>query len=131
VECTDNWRTKTRRERWIAFTPETGACLRRWRMQRKGKALVFAEEGDPPRKHYHQIKVRFDAAVTRSGIDRRTLQDLRRTVGSLLAARGVNQKVAAEILGHADIRTTTWFYQEVSQDTLGDTLLRLRTKDAG
>ena len=87
--------------------------------------MVFSEEGDPPRQHYHDIRLKFNKAVERAEIEHRTLHDLRRTVASLLAARGVNQKVAAELLGHADITTTSKYYQAVDSETIRKAVLTL------
>jgi integrase len=47
-------------------------------------------------------------------------------VGSLLAARGVNQKVASEFLGHTDIATTAKYYQAVRPETLRQVVATLR-----
>jgi site-specific recombinase XerD len=54
------------------------------------------------------------------------IQDLRGTVGTLLPERGVNQKVAAELLGHSDITTTAKYYQAVQEDTLRGVVVSLR-----
>lgn len=131
VESCAEWRTKTRRDRHIAFTPETAARLREWQRERGLNPMVFADATGDGRVHYHHIRRKFDAAAKRAGLEGRTLHDLRRTVGSLLAARGVNQKVAAEILGHSDIRTTARYYQNVSPETIRDTVLTLRPAIAG
>ena len=65
--------------------------------------------------------------MDRTDIGRKvTPQDCRRTVASLLAARGVNQKVAAEFLGHSDITTTSKYYQAVQEDTLRGVVVSLR-----
>ena len=65
--------------------------------------------------------------MERSGIGRNvTLQDCRRTVGSLLAERGVNQRVAMEYLGHSNIGATARFYQAVKADTLRAVVVNLR-----
>ncbi len=65
--------------------------------------------------------------MRRSGIGRNvTPQDCRRTVGSLLAARGINQRVAAEFLGHSEITTTANYYQAVQEETLRGVVVSLR-----
>ena len=67
------------------------------------------------------------AAVKRAGIGRNvTLHDLRRTVGSLLAERGINQRVAIEFLGHSNITTTARLYQVVRPETIKKTIMQLR-----
>ena len=76
---------------------------------------------------YSRLSRRFKAAVKRSGIGRNvTLQDCRKTVGSLLAERGVNQRVAMEYLGHSNIATTARYYQAVKADTLKAVVVNLR-----
>lgn len=109
IECSSTWRSKTRRSRFIAFTPETAERLRVWRVHRLGQLYMFRAEGEPDRAHYRRIRDRFDAAVKRARISRRTLHDLRRTVGPRIAVAGINQKVAAAFLGHQDIATTSRF----------------------
>ena len=111
----------------IAYTPETAAKVRLWLMQRRCKPHVFRNAGDKAREQYHKIARRFKNAVKESGIGRNvTLQDCRRTVGSLLAERGINQRVAMEVLGHSNIATTARFYQAVSPETLRNAVAQLR-----
>ena len=95
-------------------------------MERGLKPYVFCEDGEKGRKTYNRLRRKFDGAVEQSGIKRRTLHDLRRTVGSLLAERGVNQKVAAEVLGHSDPRTTARYYQAVRPETIKAAIVNLR-----
>lgn len=126
IRCGADWRSKTRRNRFIAFTAETIERLRRWKIRRVRHACVFHEDGAHSRRVYDRITTKFDTAVTAAGIPRRTLQDLRRTVGTLLAERGVNQKVAAEVLGHSDPRTTARYYQAVRPEAIKAAILSLR-----
>jgi len=75
--------------------------------QRGLKAYVFREADDKPRVQYYRIAGKFKEAVQRAGLGRNvTLQDCRRTVGSLLAEQGIYERVAMEFLGHANIATT-------------------------
>ena len=126
IRCAADWRSKTRRNRVIAFTPDTIERLRRWRLQRAFKAYVFYDEDEKERETYRRMRAKFGEAVTNAGITRRTLHDLRRTVGTLLAERNINQRVAAEILGHSDPRTTAKYYQAVRPETIKRTVLNLR-----
>ena len=67
------------------------------------------------------------ALLKSSGIKRHVVpHDLRKTVGTLLAERGVNQKVAAEYLGHATSTTTERYYQRVQDETLRAVVVNLR-----
>ena len=132
IECNTEWRSKTKRNRPMVFTPETAARVRLWLAQRNGSKHVFRDLRDGPRVTYSRLSRRFKATVERSGIGRNvTLQDCRRTVGSLLAERGVNQRVAMEYLGHSNIATTARFYQAVRADTLKATVLNLRPTGSG
>jgi len=128
IECNTEWRSKTKRNRPIAFTPATAARVGLWLAGAKGRPHVFRTAEDAkPRDTYYRIQPRFVEAVERSGIARNvTLQDLRRTVGSLLAERGVNQRLAMELLGHADISTTARFYQAVRPETIRGVVVNLR-----
>ena len=94
---------------------------------RKGWTYLFREEVEKPRVTYRRLFDKLKAAVERSGIGRKvTPQDLRQTVGSLLAERGVNQRVAMEYLGHTNISTTAKYYQAVRPDTLRAVVATLR-----
>ena len=98
-----------------------------WLNQRPGATHVFKRPDDSPKTAYRRLRDAFTNAVDRSGIGRKvTPQDCRRTVASLLAARGINQKVAAEFLGHSDITTTAKYYQAVQEDTLRGVVVSLR-----
>jgi integrase len=127
IECTSEWKSKTRRNRPIAYTPATASRLRVWLNKRPGAPHVFKRPDDSPKGVYRRLRDAFENAVDRSGIGRKvTPQDCRRTVASLLAARGINQKVAAEFLGHTDITTTAKYYQAVQEDTLRGVVVSLR-----
>ncbi len=131
VETRSDWRSKTRRHRPIGFTGETTAALRQWQTQRKGQVLVFGDEDAGPRDHYRRMFDRFAAAVKSANIGRKiTPQDCRRSMGTLLARRGVNQRVAAEILGHSSISTTSQYYQSVDPETVRTVILDVRRRTA-
>ena len=132
IECGADWQSKTRRNRPIAFTAATGDVLRLWLMARLGRTYVFRDEVEKQRTTYRRLFDEFKAAVKRAGIGRKvTPHDLRRTVGSLLAERGVNQRVAMEYLGHTNIGTTARYYQAVRPDTLRAVVARLRPTGTG
>jgi integrase len=127
IRFTDTWRTKTMENRPIAFTPPTVDCLKRWRLQRAVKTHVLYDEGDRRRKVYEKIREKFQKAVTKAQLNPpRRLDDLRRTVGTLLAEQNINEKVAAAILGHRDIATTSRFYQKIRASVVKETVLGLR-----
>jgi len=101
--------------------------LKRWRLRRVGRRFVFRNEDEPERAHYRRIRDLFDDAVTEAKIvPRRTLHDIRRTVGTRLATANINQKVAAALLGHRDIATTARFYQTIDDEVIKKTVLKIR-----
>ena len=58
----------------------------------------------------------FKNLLSRAGLPDIRFHDLRHTSASLLAAQGVPVRVAMEILGHSDIRTTQNIYTHVLDD---------------
>ena len=126
IRCTATWHSKTRRNRPIAWTVETNAKLRQWRLRRLGKPYIFMEEGGPARQFYYYLNEKFKRALKEARIPKCTLHDIRRTVGTRLAEANVNEAVAAAYLGHTDISTTGKFYQRIRKEVLKDTVDRLR-----
>jgi integrase len=121
-----NCRTKARNAKRIALSAGTAARLSRWRVKRKEKKYLFAEENEKPRTCYSRLARNFAHAVEKAGIAHCTLHDFRDTIGSRAAAEGVNQRVIAELLGHApDGRTTAKYYQHVAPETIKATILKL------
>ncbi len=59
----------------------------------------------------------FGALLQRAGLPHMRIHDLRHSCATLLAAQGVPPKVAMEILGHTDIRTTLAIYTHVLDDS--------------
>ena len=79
-----------------------------------------------PRAHDHHIAKLFAAAVKEAKIPCCTLHDLRRTLGSRMAAEGIHQAVAAEVLGHSNVRTTAKYCQRVDRETVRAVNLKLQ-----
>ncbi len=133
IECNTEWKSKTRRNRPMAFTPVTATRVGLWLAGRDGSPYVFRTAQDTrPRDTYYRLAARFKSAVDDAKLTRNvTFQDLRRTVGGLLAERGVNQRVAMEYLGHTDIATTARFYQAVRPDILHGVVVNLRPTGTG
>ena len=98
----------------------------------EGKVVDWlVEEGDEVATSAEVVEAESEkiaAAIeaAQSGILRRTLHDLRKTVGTRLAAAGINQKVAAAFLGHRDIATTARFYQEIEDEVIKQTVMKVR-----
>ena len=70
IRCGADWRSKTRRNRFTAFSVETIERLRRWRVQRARHAYVFHNDDTHPRCVYGRVREKFDAAVTAAGAPR-------------------------------------------------------------
>jgi integrase len=67
----------------------------------------------------------FDARCKRYGVRRITIQDTRRTCGSLLAALDVHPRVAMTILRHSRMAMTMEIYTQVPDKATRDALRRL------
>jgi len=77
------------------------------------------------------VRTGFHAVLKNAGLPPMHFHDLRHGTASLLAAAGVHPKVAAEILGHADIAITTNVYTHVDAAQVADGLARLSTLLSG
>jgi len=109
--------------RTIALDPTCVATLREHRARqierrlalgpqwREGDLVFTNEIGGPvdPMNLYH----RFIALAAKAGVPRIPLHGLRHTHATLLMKHGVNPKVVAERLGHADITLTLSTYSHV------------------
>ena len=114
-------KTRTAR-RTIDLDPRTVEVLRAWRSHRSlesssfdggdAEAYVFARPDGTP-IHPHLLSDAFKKLVTRSGLPRIRLHDLRHTHATLLLKAGVPIKVVSERLGHATPGFTMATYQHV------------------
>jgi integrase len=63
----------------------------------------------------NKLRLRYYAALERSGVQRVRIHDLRHTFGTVCAAKGIPQTTIKEWMGHADLATTeiyTAFYPQ-------------------
>jgi integrase len=97
--------TKSRRARVLALLP--GMCGLLGGLPRSGDYVFHTREGMP---WCHSVQHKFNRIVSRAGIKRCTLHDLRRTFVSHLAMAGVNEAVVQKLAGHASIATTVKYY---------------------
>lgn len=88
---------------------------------REPNELIFRRRDGKAWGSSHQ-KRRLEAASETAGIERVTYHDLRRTFGARLAMKGVPMAVIAEVLGHADERTTRRHYAHLAPSYVGDTV---------
>ncbi len=73
-----------------------------------------------------RMDINEERIVRRSGIERCTLHDLRRTFASQLAMADVNQAVVQRLAGHASITTTLRHYTGIFPEVLRSAQMRLR-----
>lgn len=78
--------------------------------------LVFASKVGTP-IHPRNLLRAFYLLLERAELTRMRFHDLRHSCATLLAAQGVPARVAMEILGHSDIRTTLSVYTHVLDDS--------------
>lgn len=108
-EALDRRRVRQEEERLVAGS--------RW----NDSGLVFTSEvGTPyqPANLHKQFKKHLDTA----GLPPIRLHELRHTASSFLVAMNVHPRVAMEILGHSNIKTTMEIYSHVSLDGMREAL---------
>jgi integrase len=88
------------------------------------RGLVFTTSVGTPLDGV-SVTHRFQKILERAGLPRYRFHDLRHGTASLLAARGVPARVAMELLGHSDIRTTLHIYTHVGPELARDAVERL------
>jgi integrase len=95
-------RKKPDRPYSVALVPEAAAVLRS--RQGNGSEWVFPSRGRTG--HLATLKRRWKRFLKRAGLDGLRIHDLRRTLGSWQANRGVSLEFIAQSLGHRDLRST-------------------------
>lgn len=103
----------------IPIPPDVVAALRRHRAESKVVSLegyVFARPEDGRPWQPGELDHAFARVRRRIGLpEKATFHCLRRSLSTWLAEAGVNPKVIAQLLGHADVSTTLNIYQSVTQ----------------
>jgi len=113
------------RERIVPLPERFGPVLGEWLADRPGEAFVFAREpgGKPPGAQAARAYLR--RVLSRIGLDRRiTPHKLRHTYATRLKERGAELPDIRDLLGHADIGTTS-IYLHVSEDHMRDLVSKL------
>ena len=77
--------------------------------------LVFADEVGTPLSACHAIR-RFKALLASANFPPMRYHDLRHGAATLMAAQGVQARVAMELLGHSQISTTMNIYAHVAPE---------------
>ena len=110
VRNKDEHRTKSARNRALALVPSALEVLGRLRLKKAGRWVFQTREGNRFGSNYRRD---FNEIVTKAGIKRCTVHDLRRTFISHLAMAGVNEAVVQKLAGHASIETTLKHYTRI------------------
>lgn len=91
--------------------PATELLLRRAHDLRADDLVFVSEAGTPLAPS--NVNKEFHKLLTRAGLERRRLHDLRHSFATLMLERGEELAVIADMLGHADIAITRRFYAHV------------------
>ncbi|MGH8897552.1 MAG: tyrosine-type recombinase/integrase [Egibacteraceae bacterium] len=79
-----------------------------------GSALVFRSTVGTPLSQRNVLRV-WNRVLERAAVRHRGFHHLRHTYGTSLAERGVHERVAQELMGHADSRTTREIYTHTTK----------------
>lgn len=102
-------------QRNIPVIPGVAAVLEQWREESGGAGYVFPGAGEKPtepRKDYEAWR----QACIRVGVTPVPLHGARATTASILRELGFSEQVIADILGHANVKTTMKHYIRSSED---------------
>jgi integrase len=125
VRNTPEHETKSGKVRVLALRPHVAELLA---LLDQTTELVFhTDEGT---SMANNVERGFNALVKRSGIERCTMHDLRRTFVSHLAMAGVSASVVQKLAGHASISTTVKHYTQIMPEALREAQSRLPFDDA-
>lgn len=110
------------------LTPDVVAALEGQRGL--DKRYVFPALCNPTSAPLRDPSDKFGRLCKKAGITGRTMHDMRRTLGSKLAAK-VPMQVVAKILGHKEIGTTMEHYAVIDDATAREALMGLLGKSTG
>jgi len=126
---------KSHRARVIDLDVDTVAALRPWRTRQAEERLFLGPAYDdrglvfchPDGRPYHpdRFSREFDRRITRHGVPRIRLHDLRHTWATLALQAGVDVKIVSERLGHASATITWDIYQHVTPAMQSDAAERV------
>ncbi|NQU45235.1 site-specific integrase, partial [bacterium] len=98
-------KTKNAEEQTVPLMTEAVQVLEKRRERAKGSEWVFASKTSRS-GHLMDVRWAFDAICERAKIEGLNPHDLRRTMGSWLAAGGVSEIIIGKSLGHLDPQAT-------------------------
>ena len=114
--------SKSGKPRHVPLTDEGLALFESLTAGKHPDDLILTREAALPWGRSHQTRP-IREACQRAGIDPPvSFHILRHTYGSLLALNGTPLQVIAEVLGHADTRTTQKHYAHLMPSYVGDTI---------
>jgi len=90
-----------------------------------GKQFVFVDEAGEMLIRSGPVRSCLLRLIAQAGLPRMTPHDMRHTHATLLLRAGVNPKVAAERLGHSNVRILLETYSHVLPDTQADVITKL------
>jgi integrase len=112
--------TKNNRPRELKLAPEAIAILEALPRE-VGNPHIFP--GRKEGSHLVNIDKAWRKVRREAGLEDLHLHDLRRTVGSLLASKGISLRMIADVLGHSDQRATEVYariHEDVTQATIDE-----------
>lgn len=115
--------------RWLPLPPVIVAMLREHRQRQaeqranadewEDNDLIFTTRNGRPINQRNMQRT-WRRITERAGVEHRGIHHLRHTYGTTLAENGVHERVAQQLLGHADSRTTREIYTHVSEKMMGE-----------
>lgn len=115
-------KTKAKKCHTVRLTDEAVQLLDRLRLTHAHPTVFVSDKGGDL---YWAVGTMMDRIVEAAGVPRFTCHDQRKTFGTDLARAGVSQRVATDLIGHGDIRTTARYYQAVDEEMAADAIGRL------
>jgi integrase len=113
--------SKNGKPRHVALTDEGRDFFAQATVGRLGDELIFTRDGMPWGKSHQQRPLQRACAIAKIE-PAVSFHVLRHTYGSMLALRGVPLQVIAEVLGHADMRSTSRHYAHLLPSYVADSI---------
>jgi site-specific recombinase XerD len=131
VKCSNNFTTKSKKERLIPLTDNLIMLLHdRFSCIKDSSSGEYVFTRIRGIKLYHSfISKKFKKAVRLAGLDEKIhFHTLRHSFASLLVQRGVSLYVVKELLGHEDL-TTTQIYSHLKKENLFEAISVLSSNE--
>ena len=111
---------KGNKQRTVFLTKEAGKWIRLYLEKRKDdNPALFVTIGSPKRLRRYDMSKQFKVYARKAGVNKKvTPQTLRRTFASILVNNGSNLFAVQQMLGHADIKTTSKYYISADKEAI-------------